>query len=34
MNYDSLELSGKKTLVLGLGDTGLSSARWLAAQGR
>ncbi|MFZ0106245.1 MAG: UDP-N-acetylmuramoyl-L-alanine--D-glutamate ligase [Thiobacillus sp.] len=33
MNYDSLELSGKKTLVLGLGDTGLSCARWLAARG-
>ncbi|MEW6119282.1 MAG: UDP-N-acetylmuramoyl-L-alanine--D-glutamate ligase [Pseudomonadota bacterium] len=33
MNYDSLELSGKKVLVLGLGDTGLSCARWLAARG-
>ena len=33
MNYDSLELAGKKTLVLGLGDTGLSCARWLAARG-
>ena len=33
MNYDSLELSGKRTLVLGLGDTGLSCARWLAARG-
>jgi UDP-N-acetylmuramoylalanine--D-glutamate ligase len=33
MNYDSLELSGKKTLVLGLGDTGLACARWLAARG-
>ncbi len=33
MNYDSLELSGKKILVLGLGDTGLSCARWLAARG-
>ncbi|MFP5380926.1 MAG: UDP-N-acetylmuramoyl-L-alanine--D-glutamate ligase [Gammaproteobacteria bacterium] len=33
MNYDSLQLSGKKVLVLGLGDTGLSSARWLAARG-
>lgn len=33
MNYDSLNLSGKKALVLGLGDTGLSCARWLAARG-
>jgi len=33
MNYDSLELSGKKILVLGLGETGLSCARWLAARG-
>ena len=33
MNYDSLNLSGKKILVLGLGDTGLSCARWLAARG-
>ena len=33
MNYDSLQLSGKKALVLGLGDTGLSCARWLAARG-
>ena len=33
MNYDSLHLSGKKVLVLGLGDTGLSCARWLAARG-
>ena len=33
MNYDSLQLSGKKILVLGLGDTGLSCARWLAARG-
>ncbi len=33
MNYDSLDLAGKKTLVLGLGDTGLSCARWLAARG-
>ena len=33
MNYDSLELAGKRTLVLGLGDTGLSCARWLAARG-
>ena len=30
MNYDSLQLSGKKALVLGLGDTGLSCARFLA----
>ncbi|KAB2312286.1 UDP-N-acetylmuramoyl-L-alanine--D-glutamate ligase [Betaproteobacteria bacterium SCN2] len=33
MNYDALHLSGRKTLVLGLGDTGLSAARWLAARG-
>lgn len=33
MNYDSLQLSGKKVLVIGLGDTGLSCARWLAARG-
>jgi UDP-N-acetylmuramoylalanine--D-glutamate ligase len=33
MNYDSLNLSGKRILVLGLGDTGLSCARWLAARG-
>ncbi len=33
MNYDSLHLSGKNVLVLGLGDTGLSCARWLAARG-
>ncbi len=33
MNYDRLQLSGKKALVLGLGDTGLSCARWLAARG-
>jgi len=33
MNYDSLQLSGKQILVLGLGDTGLSCARWLAARG-
>ena len=33
MNYDSLNLSGRRTLVLGLGDTGLSCARWLAARG-
>lgn len=33
MNYDSLDLSGKNVLVLGLGDTGLSCARWLVARG-
>ena len=33
MNYDHLNLSGKNILVLGLGDTGLSCARWLAARG-
>jgi len=33
MNYDSLQLSGKNVLVLGLGDTGLSCARWLAERG-
>jgi UDP-N-acetylmuramoylalanine--D-glutamate ligase len=33
MNYDSLNLSGRKVLVLGLGDTGLSCARWLTARG-
>lgn len=33
MNFDSLQLSGKNILVLGLGDTGLSCARWLAAHG-
>ena len=33
MNYDSLNLAGKNILVLGLGDTGLSCARWLAARG-
>ncbi len=33
MNYDSLNLSGKNVLVLGLGDTGLSCARWLVARG-
>lgn len=33
MNYDSLHLSGRKVMVLGLGDTGLSCARWLAARG-
>ena len=33
MSYSSLDLPGKKILVLGLGDTGLSCARWLAARG-
>ena len=33
MTYDSLNLSGKNVLVLGLGDTGLSCARWLLARG-
>ncbi len=33
MNYDCMQLSGKKTLVLGLGDTGLSCVRWLLARG-
>ena len=33
MSYDSLGLAGKRVLVLGLGDTGLSCARWLAARG-
>ena len=33
MNYDSLELAGRNILVLGLGDTGLSAVRWLAARG-
>ncbi len=33
MNYDSLNLAGRNVLVLGLGDTGLSCARWLAARG-
>jgi UDP-N-acetylmuramoylalanine--D-glutamate ligase len=33
MNDDSLRLSGKNVLVLGLGDTGLSCARWLVARG-
>jgi UDP-N-acetylmuramoylalanine--D-glutamate ligase len=33
MNYDSLNLAGKRVLVLGLGDTGLSCARWLTARG-
>jgi UDP-N-acetylmuramoylalanine--D-glutamate ligase len=29
----ALGLNGKKVLVLGLGDTGLSMTRWLARQG-
>ncbi|HTP63503.1 MAG TPA: UDP-N-acetylmuramoyl-L-alanine--D-glutamate ligase [Burkholderiales bacterium] len=29
----AMELRGKRVLVLGLGDTGLSAARWVAAQG-
>ena len=33
MSYSSLDLPGKKILVLGLGDTGLSCARWLVARG-
>ncbi|MEW5966767.1 MAG: UDP-N-acetylmuramoyl-L-alanine--D-glutamate ligase [Pseudomonadota bacterium] len=33
MNYDRLDLAGKQAVVLGLGDTGLSCARWLAARG-
>lgn len=33
MNYDSLDLAGRKVLVLGLGDSGLSCVRWLAARG-
>ncbi|MGO9444019.1 MAG: UDP-N-acetylmuramoyl-L-alanine--D-glutamate ligase [Thiobacillaceae bacterium] len=33
MNYNSLLLAGKKILVLGLGDTGLSCVRWLRARG-
>ncbi|AAZ96070.1 UDP-N-acetylmuramoylalanine-D-glutamate ligase [Thiobacillus denitrificans ATCC 25259] len=33
MNYDALQLSGRKVLVLGLGDTGLSCARWLSVHG-
>mgnify|MGYP001764860759 CR=1 FL=1 len=33
MSDTSLQLSGRKTLVLGLGDTGLSAARWLSARG-
>jgi UDP-N-acetylmuramoylalanine--D-glutamate ligase len=28
-----LELNGRKVLVLGLGDTGMSMARWLSARG-
>ena len=28
-----LELDGRKVIVLGLGDTGLSMARWVAARG-
>lgn len=30
---DPVELAGKRVLVLGLGDTGLSAARWAKAQG-
>lgn len=33
MNYDSLNLAGRKIMVLGLGDTGLAATRWLAARG-
>ena len=33
MNLDSLHLADKRVVVLGLGDTGLSCARWLAARG-
>ena len=33
MTHTNLNLSGRKTLVLGLGDTGLSCAKWLAAHG-
>lgn len=33
MNYDSLGLANRNIVVLGLGDTGLSAARWLAARG-
>lgn len=33
MKPDSLALDGKRVTVLGLGDTGLSCARWLAARG-
>ncbi|MEW6253843.1 MAG: UDP-N-acetylmuramoyl-L-alanine--D-glutamate ligase, partial [Planctomycetota bacterium] len=33
MNADRLALAGKRVTVLGLGDTGLSCARWLAARG-
>jgi UDP-N-acetylmuramoylalanine--D-glutamate ligase len=33
MSTYSHDFSGKRVLVIGLGDTGLSCARWLAAQG-
>ena len=33
MNYDQLNLAGRNIVVLGLGDTGLSAIRWLAARG-
>ena len=33
MNYDQLNLAGRNIVVLGLGDTGLSAVRWLAARG-
>ncbi len=33
MRREASDYSGMKTLVLGLGDTGLSAARWLAARG-
>ena len=33
MNYDSLDLAGRKIVVLGLGDTGLAATRWLVARG-
>ncbi len=33
MNYDRLNLAGRNIVVLGLGDTGLSAVRWLAARG-
>ncbi len=33
MNYDKLNLAGRNIVVLGLGDTGLSAVRWLAARG-
>ena len=32
-NENAKELSGRKVLVLGLGDTGLSMAQWLARHG-